>query len=243
MANLVVEDVRAAYGSLRALRGVSLRVKSGECTTVLGANGAGKTTLLKAISGLIPYEGRVLLDGAEVKGTPEKVARSGIAHVLEGRQVFAGLTVRENLLVGQFGRKQRDDGDRLAFLLDAFPLLKEKFNSHSGDLSGGQQQIVAIARSLMSRPKVVLMDEPSLGLSPIVVDQLAEAIINLRQELGTTLLVAEQSISLALEIATHFYVLQRGTVSYSGPGDLAVLWREVHRAYLGDERVSTSSAP
>lgn len=233
MAELVAEDLHASYGGVRALRGVSLRVPHGECAAVLGANGAGKTTLLRAISGLIRSEGRVRLDGKEASGAPERVARAGIGHVLEGRHIFTNMTVRENLLVGRFGARGKASAELLAFLLDEFPVLKLKLDSLGGELSGGQQQTVVIARSLMAQPKVLLMDEPSLGLSPVVIDQLASAIGKLRVELGTTLLVAEQSISLALEIGSYFYVLQRGQVSYEGPGDLSVLWDEVHRAYLG----------
>lgn len=233
MAELVVEDLRASYGGVRALRGVSLRVPPGECAAVLGANGAGKTTLLRSISGLVRSQGRVLLDGVEISSTPERVARAGIGHVLEGRHIFTNMTVRENLLVGRFGARGKTSSELLAFLLDEFPVLKAKLNSFGGELSGGQQQTVVIARSLMAQPKVLLMDEPSLGLSPVVIDQLASAIGKLRVELGTTLLVAEQSISLALEIGNYFYVLQRGQISYEGRGDLSVLWDEVHRAYLG----------
>jgi branched-chain amino acid transport system ATP-binding protein len=240
MAELAVEDLRAHYGGVRALRGVSLRVPHGECAAVLGSNGAGKTTLLRAISGLVPYEGRVLLDGDVVSGAPEQIARRGIGHVLEGRHVFSNMTVRENLLVGRFGVRSKGSGDRLAFLLDAFPVLKQKVDRLGGELSGGEQQTVAIARSLMAEPKVLLMDEPSLGLSPVVIDQLAAAIAALRRELRTTLLVAEQSIALALEIGTYFYVLQRGEVSYEGRGDLSVLWDEVHRAYLGAAAAPTA---
>jgi branched-chain amino acid transport system ATP-binding protein len=233
VAELVVQDVEASYGAVKALWGVSLRVESGTCAAVLGANGAGKTTLLKSISGLVGHRGSVLVDGERVSGSPEKIARKGVGHVLEGRQVFTQLTVRENLLVGRFGARGKRSPDRLAAVLDAFPVLKAKFHRLGGELSGGEQQVVAIGRSLMAEPRVLLMDEPSLGLSPVISEQLAQAITRLREELGTTLLVAEQSIALALEIATHFYVMQRGRISYSGPGDLERLWGEVHRAYLG----------
>jgi branched-chain amino acid transport system ATP-binding protein len=233
MADLALENVSASYGPVLALRNVSLHVRDGHCAAVLGANGAGKTTLMAAISGLVPHQGLVLMDGAEVTGAPEDIAHRGIAHVLEGRQVFTTLTVKENLLVGGFGADRRASKDRLSSLLDAFPVLKAKLNSYGGELSGGQQQMLAIARSLVSGPKVVLMDEPSLGLSPVAVEQLAEAIGRLRKDLGTTLLVAEQSIALALEIAAEFHVLQGGRISYSGPGDMSVLWHEVHSAYLG----------
>lgn len=235
MAELVVENVAASYGGVQALRGVSLRVGHRECAAVLGANGAGKSTLMKSISGLVSHRGRVLLDGEEVRGSPDNIARHGIGHVLEGRHIFTQMTVMENLQVGRFGARRGKGADRLAAVLDAFPVLKQKINRLGGELSGGEQQIVAIGRGLMAEPKVLLMDEPSLGLAPLILEQLATTIATLRQDLEMTLLVAEQSLSLAREIASHFYVLRRGEVSYSGRGDLAVLWDEVHRAYLGAE--------
>jgi branched-chain amino acid transport system ATP-binding protein len=232
LAELAVTGLRASYGAVQALRGVDLHVGSGECAAVLGANGSGKTTLMKSISGLVSHDGEIRFDGEPVTGSPEKIARSGIGHVMEGRQVFTQLTIRENLLLGRYGAR-KGDPDRMASLLDAFPVLKEKIGRLGGQLSGGEQQQVAIARCLMSGPKIVLMDEPSLGLSPRVIDQMTEAIKRVRQDWGTTLLIAEQSISLVLEVASHFYVLRRGEVSYSGAGDPAVLFREVRSAYLG----------
>jgi branched-chain amino acid transport system ATP-binding protein len=233
LPELAIEGLKARYGAVQALRGIDIRVGSGECAAVLGANGSGKTTLMKSISGLVDHEGEITLDGEPVVGTPEKIARRGIGHVLEGRQVFSQLTIKENLLLGRYGAPGPADPDHLASLLDAFPVLKQKITRLGSQLSGGEQQLVAIARCLMAKPKVVLMDEPSLGLSPRVIDQVTEAIKRIRSDLGTTLLVAEQSISLVLEIASTFYVLRRGTVSYSGEGDPAVIFREVHRAYLG----------
>jgi branched-chain amino acid transport system ATP-binding protein len=232
LAELAITGLKASYGAVQALRGIDVKVSSGECAAVLGANGSGKTTLMKSISGLVRHEGEIRFDGEPVVGSPEKIARSGIGHVMEGRQIFTQLTIRENLLLGRYGAR-KGDPDRMASLLDAFPVLKEKIGRLGGQLSGGEQQQVAIARCLMSGPKVVLMDEPSLGLSPRVIDQMTEAIKRVRQEWGTTLLIAEQSISLVLEVASHFYVLRRGEVSYSGAGDPAVLFREVRRAYLG----------
>jgi branched-chain amino acid transport system ATP-binding protein len=232
LAELAITGLKARYGAVQALRGVDLQVATGECAAVLGANGSGKTTLMKSISGLVAHEGDIRLDGNPVTGAPEKIARSGIGHVMEGRQVFTQLTIRENLLLGRYGAA-KGDPDRMASLLDAFPVLKEKIGRLGSQLSGGEQQQVAIARCLMSDPKVVLMDEPSLGLSPRVIDQMTEAIKRIREEWGTTLLVAEQSISLALEVAGHFYVLRRGEVAYSGGGDPQVLFREVRKAYLG----------
>jgi branched-chain amino acid transport system ATP-binding protein len=233
VAELVIEDFRAAYGGVRALRGVSLRVADGQCAAVLGANGAGKTTLLRSISGLVAHEGRARLDGEPLTGGAEKVARLGVGHVLEGRHVFTQLTVKENLEVGRFGARNRGANERVDAIIDLFPVIKEKLHRTGGELSGGEQQTVAIARSLVAGPKVLLMDEPSLGLAPRVIEQMAEAIKVMRREWGLTLLVAEQSISLVLEIASEFHVLRRGELAYSGPGDLGVLWDEVHRAYLG----------
>lgn len=233
MAELVIEDLKASYGAVQALRGVDLRVGSGDCAAVLGANGSGKTTLMKSVSGLVAHEGIVTLDGEPVRGTPERIARAGVGHVLEGRQVFTQLTIRENLVLGRYGAGNKKEPEHMESLLDAFPVLKQKLGRLGSQLSGGEQQQVAIARCLMAKPKVVLMDEPSLGLSPRVIEQVTEAIKRIRRDWGTTLLVAEQSISLVLEIASHFYVLRRGEVSYSGAGDPAVIFREVHAAYLG----------
>jgi branched-chain amino acid transport system ATP-binding protein len=233
MAELVVENLRASYGAVQAVQGIDVRVASGECAAVLGANGSGKTTLMKSISGLVAHEGTVTVDGMPLEGSPEQIARAGVGHVLEGRQIFTHLTVRENLLLGRYGAANKKQPTQMDSLMDAFPLLKEKINRLGSQLSGGEQQQVAIARCLMAQPKVVLMDEPSLGLSPRVIEQVGEAIKHIRRDWGTTLLVAEQSISLVLDIATHFYVLRRGQVSYSGHGDPAVVFREVHRAYLG----------
>ena len=235
MSELTVEDIHVSYGGIRALRGVGLTVPDGQCAAILGANGSGKTSLMNSISGLVEHTGTASLDRVPLTGSPEKIARTGVGHVMEGRQIFTQLTIRENLMLGRFGAEKRPGGDQMDALLDAFPVLKEKIDRLGGQLSGGEQQQVAIARCLMGRPSVVLMDEPSLGLSPRVIDQMSDAIQTIRQEWGTTLLVAEQSISLALEIASHFYVLRRGKVSYSGPGERDVLLREVHSAYLGAE--------
>lgn len=232
MAELLVTQLEASYGSVQALRGVDLRVKSGECAALLGANGAGKTTVMRSISGLVKHTGTITLDGQPVGGDPGTIARSGIGHVLEGRHIFTGLTVRENLELGRYGAGKRTPSE-LADVVDAFPVLKQKLHRLGNQLSGGEQQQVAIARTLMARPTVLLLDEPSLGLSPVVIDQVAEAMIRIRSEWNTTLLLAEQSTSLVLALATHFYVLQRGSISYSGAGDSQVLWQEVHRAYLG----------
>ncbi|HEY1688362.1 MAG TPA: ABC transporter ATP-binding protein [Solirubrobacteraceae bacterium] len=232
MAELIVTQLQASYGSVQALRGVDLRVGSGECAALLGANGSGKTTVMRSISGLVRHTGSITLDGKPLAGDPGKIARSGIGHVLEGRHVFTGLTVRENLELGRYGAGKRSPSE-LTAVVDAFPVLKQKIRRLGSQLSGGEQQQVAIARTLMARPTVLLLDEPSLGLSPVVIDQVAEAMTRIRAEWNTTMLLAEQSTSLVLALATHFYVLQRGTVSYSGTEGSQVLWQEVHRAYLG----------
>jgi branched-chain amino acid transport system ATP-binding protein len=235
MAELAVENIEVSYESVRAVRGVSLRVADKGCAAILGPNGAGKSSLMKAISGLVSHTGKVMLDGEELSRDPVKAARYGVGHVLEGRHVFTQMTVKENLLVGRFGATARGNGqERLAAILDMFPVLKAKLNRLGGELSGGEQQTVAIGRSLMADPKVLLMDEPSLGLSPVVIEQLAVAVARIREDLGTTLLVAEQSITLALDIASHFFILRRGEVVYSGGGTLDTLWTEVHKAYLGN---------
>lgn len=229
-----MSDLRVSYGSVRALRGVSLTVADGACAAILGANGAGKSSLLKAISGLVPSTGGVRLGSAALRGSPDSRARRGLGHVLEGRHVFRELTVRENIEVG-LPRGHRWSDDTVVEVLDAFPLLKSKLDRRAGELSGGEQQTVSIGRCLVGRPDVLLMDEPSLGLSPRVVDQLASSIAEIRANRGMTLLVAEQSLPLAMTLASYFYVLRTGTLAYEGRGSQEELWDEAQKAYLGAE--------
>ncbi|MEZ0234866.1 MAG: ABC transporter ATP-binding protein [Actinomycetota bacterium] len=231
---LVVDALTVAYGAVVAVRDVSLDVTPGEIVAALGPNGAGKTTLLRALAGALkPQHGSVVLDGEVLTGlVPEAVLRRGVALVPEGRHVFPALTVEENLTVGGIARTDRDelraDTERW---LGRFPILGERANQLAGTLSGGEQQQLAIARALMSRPRMLLLDEPSLGLAPIFVDRIFELIQELRAE-GVTVLLVEQNVHRALEIADRAYVLSVGSVVASGSTDQLVEG-ELERSYLG----------
>ncbi len=231
---LAVDGLTVAYGAVVAIRDVSLTVAPGEIVAALGPNGAGKTTLLRTLAGAHkPQHGRATFDGATLTGlTPEAVVRRGVALVPEGRHVFADLTVEENLTIGGIVRRDRDelraDADRW---LARFPILGERAAQTAGTLSGGEQQQLAIARGLMSRPRMLLLDEPSLGLAPIFVDRIFELIQELRDE-GVTVLLVEQNVHRALEIADRAYVLSVGAVVASGPTDQLVEG-ELERSYLG----------
>jgi branched-chain amino acid transport system ATP-binding protein len=223
------------YGEIHALRGVALEVQGGEIVTILGNNGAGKTTTLKTVSGLlVPRRGTVSLEGRPLHGVPphEIVAR-GIAHVPEGRRIFNRLTVRENLAMGAYLR--RDDGVEIDVerVFALFPRLKERMTQVAGTLSGGEQQMLAIGRALMARPRLLLLDEPSMGLAPVLVEQIFATIVSINQQ-GTTILLVEQNAAMALSIAHRGYVLETGSVVLSGSaGDLAEN-AQVRRAYLGE---------
>ncbi len=232
---LEVEDVVAGYGRVEALHGISLKVAEGEAVTTIGANGAGKTTLLKTIAGLIrPRSGRILLDGADVTGWPaERRARHGIALVPEGRQVFPEHTTRDNLLLGAYGRRRRGGvSEDLAKVEELFPILKERRGQLAGTLSGGQQQMLAIGRALMSRPKVLLLDEPSLGLAPLAVKEVVDRLVELA-DAGSTLVLVEQNAAAAFRVASRGYVLDRGDVVVEGPITELRNDPRVHTAYLG----------
>jgi branched-chain amino acid transport system ATP-binding protein len=231
---LEVAGATVAYGSVVAVRDVSLEVGRGEIVTVLGPNGAGKTTLLRTIAGALrPQSGVVTFEGRRITGLgPEDVVRLGVALVPEGRHVFPRLTVAENLAVGGISRADRDAIRRDAeALLSRFPILGERSGQLAGTLSGGEQQQLAIARALMSRPRMLLLDEPSLGLAPIVVDRIFELILELRSQ-GVTILLVEQNVHRALDAADRAYVLSVGRLVASGPTD-QLLEGELERAYLG----------
>lgn len=234
---LVVEDVRVSYGMIEALHGVSFVVEPGAIVGLIGSNGAGKTTALKAISGLLPLSrGRITLDGRPINGlAPEAIVKLGIIHVPEGRRIFPRMTVRENLDLGAFTRHRDQQLSRdLGWIYELFPVLQERESQLAGTLSGGQQQMLAMGRALMSKPRILMLDEPSMGLSPIMQDK----IFDLAREInavGTTLLLVEQNARAALELATRAYVLDTGTIAFSGSGiDLAGDER-VRKAYLGEE--------
>ena len=236
MTSLVVEDLHVSYGNIRALRGVSLVVEAGTICAMVGANGAGKTTTLNAICGLRTLtRGRVSLDGRDVTGIPaHDLVPLGLVQVPEGRRVFSRLTVRENLGMGAFRRRasRAELAVELDKVLDIFPRLKERMTQFAGTLSGGEQQMLAMGRALMSKPRMLLMDEPSMGLAPQFVDQLFDTIVAINR-LGVTVLLVEQNAFMALEIAQMAYVLQSGEVVLSGPGPELMDSEAVREAYLG----------
>lgn len=232
---LQVTDLHVFYDQIEALRGVSLNVDHRAIVTLIGANGAGKSTLLRSISGILrPRSGSIRFAGADIVHTPAHlIARAGIAHVPEGRRLFAKLTVDENLGMGAFRRNDRkaiqEDRERV---MDLFPRLRERISQVSGTLSGGEQQMVAMARAMMSRPRLLLLDEPSMGLSPIMVDFVFDTISKINAE-GMTILLVEQNASLALQIATNVYVIESGSISLEGSGVALLQDDRVREAYLG----------
>jgi len=234
MGALEVRNLVAGYtAKVEVLNRVSLALEKQEAVAVLGANGAGKTTLLRTISGLLPpRSGSVRLFGEEIAGlAPHRIALSGVAHVPEGRQIFVGQTVAENLLLGAMGSEQQRE--RREQLLEVFPILREKLNQHAGELSGGQQQMLAIARGLMSSPSLLMLDEPSLGLSPKLVDELADLLRRIRTELGVTLLLVEQNAAVAAGVADRAYVLRLGSVVLEESAEEVLGSEQVLSAYLG----------
>jgi branched-chain amino acid transport system ATP-binding protein len=233
---LVVEDLHVSYGNIRALRGVSLTVETGTICAMVGANGAGKTTTLNAICGLRTLVGgRVILDGQDLAGIPaHDLVPRGLVQVPEGRRVFGRLTIRENLTMGAYRRRASKAvlAADLDQVLTIFPRLKERMTQIAGTLSGGEQQMLAMGRAMMSKPSLLLMDEPSMGLAPQFVDQLFETILAINK-LGVTILLVEQNAFMALEIAQMAYVLQSGEVVLSGPGPALMDTDAVREAYLG----------
>ena len=233
---LTLENVSVSYGAIEALTDINLHVEQGEVVTLIGANGAGKTTTLRTITGLLePREGRVMYEGTQISGTPtHKLVPMGIAMSPEGRGVFANLTVRENLEMGAFIRKDKkgisDDMER-GFTL--FPRLKEREQQKAGTLSGGEQQMLAMARALMSRPRLLLLDEPSLGLAPLVVHAIFEAIDEIKSE-GTTILLVEQNANAALHHSDRAYVLETGSIVMQGISKDIAQDPKVREAYLGE---------
>ncbi len=234
MPLLEVENIHSFYGHIQALRGVSLVVEEGEVVTLIGSNGAGKTTTLRSIHGVLPpKEGKVIFDGEEIQGTPaHDMISKGIAQSPEGRKIFARMTVRENLEMGAYHRTDdiREDMDRV---FDLFPRLKERIKQEAGTMSGGEQQMLAIGRALMSRPKLLLLDEPSMGLAPVLVERIFQIIQEINKQ-GTTILLVEQNANVALEIATRGYVLETGAVVNSAPAEKLRQDPKVREAYLGE---------
>jgi branched-chain amino acid transport system ATP-binding protein len=235
MALLELLDVEARYGPIRALHGVTLSVDEGQAVSLLGANGAGKTTTLRSISGIVPpRSGRILFEGREIQALHgHQVAQIGIAHSPEGRRIFPRMTVLENLEMGAFTRKDnkaiREDVDRVYSL---FPRLKEREKQKGGTMSGGEQQMLAMGRALMAHPRLLLLDEPSLGLAPVIVDKIYEIIREINQQ-GTTILLVEQNANYALDVSARGYVLETGSVALSDKSDVLRNDERVQAAYLG----------
>ncbi len=232
---LIIENLHVSYGGIHALRGISLEVPDGKIVTLIGANGAGKSTTLRAISGLIKADsGSITYDGQELLSQPiYKILEKGIAQVPEGRRVFTNLTVRENLKVGAYLRNDKAEIEKdLNWVYELFPRLKERDWQLAGTLSGGEQQMLAVGRALMSRPKLMMMDEPSLGLAPLVVKGIFD-IIRAINDQGVTVLLIEQNANMALKIADYAYVLETGLITLSGTGKELLVNEEVKRAYLG----------
>jgi branched-chain amino acid transport system ATP-binding protein len=233
-ALLRVDDLHVRYGGIRALRGVSLEVRAGEIVTLIGSNGAGKSTLLRAVSGLVrPHAGRIWLAGAEITGRrPETIVSLGCSHVPEGRRIFANLTVQENLWMGAYARRDAR-AERLARVLQLFPRLGERMKQSAGTLSGGEQQMLAIGRALMAEPLLLLLDEPSLGLAPLLVRQIFEIVQTINAQ-GTTVVLVEQNARQALRVAQRAYVLETGSLALAGPAAELARDPRVREAYLGE---------
>lgn len=233
---LEVKDLEVYYGVIKALKGISLEVNEGEIISLIGANGAGKTTTLHAISGLLNKSaGSVIFEGQDITKVPaHKIVTLGMAHVPEGRRVFAQLSVIENLKLGAFTRKDKQEIENtLKFVYESFPRLEERKNQLAGTLSGGEQQMLAMGRALMSHPRIVLMDEPSMGLSPIFVDEIFKIIRKISSE-GTTVLLVEQNAKKALAIADRAYVLETGSITLQGKAKDLMNDESVKKAYLGE---------
>ena len=236
MSLIALERLQVAYGGIRAVKGIDLAVEPKETVCLIGANGAGKTTTLKAITGLVrPAAGRIVYDGDDIAGKRvHEIARRGLALVPEGRGVFAQLTIEENLAMGAFARADSGVAADVERVFGLFPRLKERRRQTGGTLSGGEQQMLAIGRALMSRPKLLLLDEPSMGLAPLMVEKIFEVIRQIAAE-GVTLLLVEQNARLALEASHRAYVLEGGLVTLSGPARELLGDARIREAYLGGE--------
>ena len=232
MNALCVRGLRAGYGPIAVLRGIDLEAAAGRLTVIVGPNGAGKTTLLKAISGLIPRAGEVLLDGVPLPASPAAIVRHGVGHVPEGRQLFAQMTVLETLELGAWLLPRGERNARLEEVLASFPRLAERRSQLAGTMSGGEQQMLAVGRALMNRPRVMMLDEPSLGLAPKMIEELLRIVLRIRDS-GTTVLLVEQNVAKALGIAQDAYLIERGRVVMGGTAKDVLASEEVRSAYLG----------
>ncbi len=231
---LDVEGLRGGYGAIQVLHGLDFHVDEGEIVVILGANGAGKTTTLRALSGMIEVEGSVLLRSEQILGekAPD-IVRKGVAHVPQGRGTLPELSVEDNLRIGAFIRKDKEIDDDIERWFDVYPMLRERSAQRAGSLSGGEQQMLAVARALMSRPQLLLLDEPSLGLAPLIVKDLFDRLAEINDETGMTMLVVEQNAQLALAMADRGYVIESGEISFDGPADELINDDKIRKAYLG----------
>jgi len=234
---LKVDNLHVSYGHIEVLKGISFTVEMGEIVALIGSNGSGKTTTLSTISGLLrPTAGTISWKGEQIQATPvETIVAAGLAHCPEGRRIFPGLTVRENLLAGTASRRYRraEVEDDLAQVFELFPRLKERIAQGGWSLSGGEQQMLAIGRALMSRPSLLMLDEPSLGLAPIVIEQVFDRIGELNKRTGLAVLLVEQNSAMALGISSRAFVLETGTITLSGPSEALARDARIREAYLG----------
>jgi branched-chain amino acid transport system ATP-binding protein len=234
VSSLSVQGLVAAYGPVQVLHGIDFVVEQGQTVVILGANGAGKTTTLRALTGMTKNSGSVVFDGTDITSAKtDAIVRMGVAHVPQGRGTFTDESVDENLRLGAYIRRDADVANDLARMYELFPRLGERRLQAAGSLSGGEQQMLAIARAIMLRPRLLLLDEPSLGLAPIIVKDLFRTLVDLKAESGVTVLLVEQNANLALEIADHAYVLEAGEIVTSGPAAAIRADEGVRRAYLG----------
>ena len=231
---LKIENLSVHYGMIQAVRDVNFHVEQGEIVSLIGANGAGKTTILRTISGLNrPSSGTVSFEGQQIqKMVPQKIVANGLSQVPEGRHIFSGMTVQENLEMGAFLRKDNNLKEEYELIFERFPILKERRNQDASTLSGGEQQMLAMGRALMSKPKLLLLDEPSMGLAPIFIQEIFSIIKDINKQ-GTTVLLIEQNAKMALSIANRGYVLETGEIVLSGTGQELLASEEVKKAYLG----------
>ncbi len=233
---LKIENLEVSYGMIKAIKGISFEVSQGEIIALIGANGAGKTTILHTVTGLVPAKaGKIMFDGHDLLKTPaHKIVGMGIAHVPEGRRIFGELTVYENLIMGAFTRKDKNEiKETLEMVYTRFPRLKERKNQIAGTLSGGEQQMLAMGRALMSKPKIILLDEPSMGLSPLYVSEIFDIIQEINKS-GTTVLLVEQNAKKALAIANRAYVLETGNIVLDGDAKELMNNESIKKAYLGE---------
>ncbi|MHC3468675.1 ABC transporter ATP-binding protein [Streptomyces sp. 7R007] len=236
-ALLEVEDLRVAYGKIEAVKGISFKVEAGQVVTLIGTNGAGKTTTLRTLSGLLkPSSGKIMFDGRPLNGVAaHKIVALGLAHSPEGRHIFPRLTIEENLRLGAFLRKDKEGIEKdIQRAYDLFPILGERRRQAAGTLSGGEQQMLAMGRALMSQPKLLMLDEPSMGLSPIMMQKIMSTIVELKSQ-GTTILLVEQNAQAALSLADHGHVMEVGNIVLSGTGQDLLHDESVRKAYLGED--------